>query len=134
MVKSMYNFKEFYDVGEELAEKEDEAHIQSAINRDYYALFGESRKYLVEVRKKTHLKTKKKIHGKVCNALLSSKDPTEKYIGQLLLKSMNRRGFADYNWKNKDYDYFKKSLSKIQEYCQKGLESLDYLNQKYNEN
>ena len=53
MVKAMYDFKEFYDVGEELSQKDDEAHIRSAINRDYYALFGESRRYLVEVRKKT---------------------------------------------------------------------------------
>ena len=41
----MYNFEEFYEIGEELSQYEDEAHIRSTINRDYYALFGESRKY-----------------------------------------------------------------------------------------
>ncbi len=36
----MYDYNEFYEIGEELAQKDDEAHIQSAINRDYYALLA----------------------------------------------------------------------------------------------
>ena len=134
MVKAMYDFKEFYDVGEELSQKDDEAHIRSAINRDYYALFGESRRYLVEVRKKKHLKTKKGIHGKVCNALISSRDPTENYIGELLLDLMKIRGFADYDWKNKNMTYFKKVFQKLQKDVHDGLESLEYLTKKYKNN
>ena len=132
MVKAMYDFKEFYDVGEELSQKDDETHIRSAINRDYYALFGESRKYLVEVRKKEYLKSKNRIHGKVCDALRFSKDPTEKYIGDILYNLIEIRGFADYDWKTKDFEYFQKVLPRIKEDVKKGLESLEYLKNKYN--
>lgn len=54
----MYDFEEFYEIGKELSAIDDESHIRSAINRNYYALFGESRKYLVEIRKKKILKQK----------------------------------------------------------------------------
>lgn len=128
----MYNFEEFYEIGEELNQKDDEAHIRSAINRDYYALFGESRKYLVEVRGKTYLKTKIGIHTKVCNALRYSKDSTENYIGDILFNLIEIRGFADYDWKEKDFRYFKKVLPGIKEDVKKGLESLEYLKDKYN--
>ena len=130
----MYNFEEFYEIGEELAQSDDEAHIRSAINRNYYALFGESRRYLVEVKGKKYIKTKKGIHGKVCNALLASKDPTEEYIGELLLDLMKIRGFADYDWKNKDINYFKKVLPKLKKDVCDGLKSLKYLNRKYKKN
>lgn len=80
----MYDFGEFFQIGEELSQKNDEAHIRSAINRDYYALFGESRKYLVEIRGKKYLTSKNGIHTKVCNALMFSKDSTEKYVGNIL--------------------------------------------------
>lgn len=62
---------------------------------------------------------------------MNSKDPTEEYIGKLLQKSMKHRGFADYDWKEHDYTYFKISLSKIKEYSEKGLASIEYLNRKY---
>lgn len=131
MVKAMYDFKEFYDVGEELAQTGDEAHIRSAINRDYYALFGESRKYLVEVRKKKYLTTKKGIHGKVCNTLLASSDPTEKYLGKMLFKLIPIRGQVDYDWKNYNFEDIKNAFPQIQNEVKKGLESLEYLNDKY---
>ncbi len=132
MVTAMYDFKEFYDVGEELSQKEDESHIRSAINRDYYALFGESRKYLVEVRKKEYLKSKLGIHTKVCDTLRYSKDITEKYIGDILYNLIEIRGFADYDWKSKDCEYFQKILPGLKEDVKKGLESLEYLKNKYN--
>lgn len=128
----MYNFEEFYEIGEELSQKDDEAHVRSAINRDYYALFGESRTYLVEIRGKVYLTTKKGIHGKVCNALMSSPDPTERYVGDILLNLIEIRGFADYDWKEKDINYFKKVLPRIKEDVKNGLESLEYLKNKYN--
>lgn len=128
----MYDFEEFFHIGEELSEKSDESHIRSAINRDYYALFGELRRYLVEIKGKKHLKTKKGIHGKVCNALIQSKDPTEKYIGDILLNLIEIRGFADYDWKEKDFKYFKKVFPQLKEDVKKGLESLEYLKNKYN--
>lgn len=128
----MYNFEEFYEIGEELAQKDTEAHIRSAINRDYYALFGESRKYLVEVRGKKYLKTKIGIHTKVCNTLRYSKDSTENYVGDILFNLMEIRGFADYDWKEKDFDYFKKVFPRIKEDVKKGLESLEYLKDNYN--
>lgn len=109
----MYDFEEFYAIGEELSQTDDEAHVRSAINRDYYALFGESRKYLVEVRGKKYLTTKIGIHTKVSNALINSDDSTEKYVGKLLQKSKKRKEFADYDWKEYDYEYYKQSLSKV---------------------
>lgn len=60
----MYNFEEFYKIGKELSQREDEAHLRSAINRDYYSLFGESRRYLVEVKGKNILKLKKEFMEK----------------------------------------------------------------------
>lgn len=128
----MYDFKEFFDIGKELSKMDDEAHIRSAINRNYYALFGESRKYLVEIRKKKYLKTKNGIHGKVCNTLMYSNDLTENYLGNILFNLIEIRGFADYDWKDKDYNYFKKVLPGIKEDVKKGLESIEYLKDKYN--
>lgn len=127
----MYDFKEFYNIGEELSRSNDEAHIRSAINREYYALFGESRKYLVEVRGKKYLKTKKGIHKKVCDTLRFSKDTTEKYIGNILYNLKKVRGFADYDWDEKDTKYFKKMLIQTQKEVPNGLTSLEYLNNKY---
>ena len=132
MVKTMYDFKEFFDIGKDLSKMDDEAHIRSAINRNYYALFGESRKYLVEIRKKKYLKTKNGIHGKVCNTLMYSNDLTENYLGNILFNLIEIRGFADYDWKDKDYNYFKKVLPGIKEDVKKGLESIEYLKDKYN--
>ena len=125
-------FKLVFDIGKELSKMDDEAHIRSAINRNYYALFGESRKYLVEIRKKKYLKTKNGIHGKVCNTLMYSNDLTENYLGNILFNLIEIRGFADYDWKDKDYNYFKKVLPGIKEDVKKGLESIEYLKDKYN--
>lgn len=129
--EKMYDFKEFYGIGEELSQTNDEAHIRSAINRDYYALFGESRKYLVEVRGKKYLTTRNGVHTKVCNALRFSKDPSEKYVGDILFNLKKVRGHADYDWNEKNIDYFKKSLFQTRNDVQNGLESLEYLNRKY---
>ena len=134
MVNAMYDFKEFYDVGCELSLTDDEAHIRSAINRNYYALFGESRRYLVEVKRKNYLKTKIGIHTKVCNELMRSNDPTENYVGNLLFKLKAARGYADYDWNEKNIDYFRKTLLKIQKDVPNGLESLGFLNRKYSKN
>ena len=134
MVKKLYDFEEFYKIGEELSKIDDEAHARSSINRDYYALFGESRRYLVEVRGKKYLKSKKRIHKKVCDALRFSRDPTEEYIGKILYMLKTARGFADYDWNEKDVDYFKEMLIQAQKEVPNGLESLKYLNNKYNNN
>ena len=128
----MYDFEEFYQIGEELSLTNDESHIRSAINRNYYALFGESRKYLVEIRKKDNLKTKTGIHTKVCNTLRYSKDPTEQYIGDILFNLIEIRGYADYDWKEKDFKYFKKVFPKLKKDVKNGLQSLNYLKNKYN--
>ena len=130
----MYNFEEFYKIGEELSKIEDKAHLRSATNRNYYSLFGESRRYLVEVKGKKYLETKKGIHGKVCNALINSNDSTENYIGKILLKLIPIRGIADYDWKEKDFKYFKKIFPKVQKDVEKGLQSLEYLNNKIKNN
>lgn len=128
----MYDFEEFYKIVEELSQIEDEAHLRSAINRDYYSLFGESRRYLVEVKGKKYLETKIAIHTKVCDTLRYSDDPTEKYIGDILFSLIEIRGFADYDWKEKDFKYFKKLFPKVKENVKNGLESLEYLKNKYN--
>lgn len=130
----MYDFKEFYQLGEELAQTNDEVHIRTTINRDYYALFGESRRYLVEIRGKKYLKSKKRIHGKVCNTLMNSNDSTEEYIGKILFKLIPIRGSADYDWKDYDLEHFKTSLPIIRKKVKEGLESLEYLNEKYKNN
>ena len=130
----MYDFEEFFKIGEELSNTYDEAHVRSAINRDYYALFGESRKYLVEVRNKKYLKTKKGIHGKVCNALINSKDSTEEFIGNLLFKLIPLRGLADYDWEDGNYEYFKRIFPQVRICVKNGLESIEYLNNKYKDN
>lgn len=130
----MFDFEKFHNIGEELYKTDDEAHIRSALNRDYYSLFGESRKYLVEVRKKKYLKSKKGIHTKVCNALRNSKDPTENYIGDILNYLKNVRGFADYDWDKKDKSYFKNILNQSPKDVSDGLESLEYLNNKHKNN
>lgn len=59
--------------------------------------------YLVEVKRKNYLKTKIGIHTKVCNELMRSNDPTENYVGNLLLKLKAARGYADYDWNEKKH-------------------------------
>lgn len=130
----MYDFEEFYEIGKGLSAIDDESHIRSAINRNYYALFGESRKYLVEIRKKENLKTKIGIHSKVCDTLRKSKDPTEKYIGDMLHYLKKARSFADYDWNEKDISYFKNILNLSKKDVPDGLESLEYLIEKYSNN
>lgn len=128
----MYDFEEFYKIGEELSKTDDESHIRSAINRKYYSLFGKSRTYLIENENKNYLKTKIGIHTKVCDALRYSDDPTEKYIGDILFSLIEIRWFADYDWKEKDFKYFKKIFPIVKENVKNGLESLEYLKNKYN--
>ena len=130
----MYNFEDFFLIGEELSKTDDESHAHPATNRDYYALFGESRKYLIEIRGKKYLKSKNRIHKKVCDALRFSKDSTEEYVGKILYILKTARGFADYDWNEKETAYFKEILIQAQKEVPNGLESLKYLKNKYKSN
>lgn len=56
----------------------------------------------------------------------------KKYIGDILFNLIEIRGIADYDWKEKDFNYFKKVFPKIKADVQKGLESLEFLKNKYN--
>ena len=58
----------------------------------------------------------------------------ENYIGKILLKLIPIRGIADYDWKEKDFKYFKKIFPKVQKDVEKGLQSLEYLNNKTKNN
>ncbi|WP_406535401.1 hypothetical protein [Methanobrevibacter sp.] len=51
----MFEWSDFCDVADELANNSKEAYIRSSIDRYYYSLFGSSREYLIKQREKYFL-------------------------------------------------------------------------------
>ncbi len=123
-----FEWVNFQRIADELADKDDEAAIRSAISRYYYAVFCSARLYLIECKDKHYLAENKNsnVHRDVRNILGSSEDNTEAKIGETLDSLRVLRNDADYDWK-KDKTYFKKEILKIKKKSHDSLDSIEYL-------
>ena len=108
----MFDFSDYYDVGEYLVLINNEAHIRSGISRYYYSGFGYARLYLINEMNEYEYISRHEIHKRVCERLMESKNDTESSIGEKLNELRIIRNEADYDWKL-DRDYFLKKLSSV---------------------
>ena len=105
-----FNWANFQTIADELAKRDDETAIRSAISRYYYAVFGSARLYLIDYKNRQSLANKtSNVHRDVKNILEYSPDETESEIGENLNKMRKLRNDTDYDWK-KDKRYFKKEI------------------------
>ena len=107
----MFDFSKFCEIGDILAQIDDEAYIRSAIGRYYYSILCCARIYLVEIKNEYEFRSKHNIHRKICDYLMSSKNDTEQSIGEILDELREIRGYADYDWENKNYVFFASQLN-----------------------
>ena len=109
----MFDFARFFDVAENLVRKGDEANVRSGISRYYYSGFGPVRKYLIEEMNEIEFKRGFKIHKRIIDRLIFSKDNTEVSIGEKLIELKELRNNADYDW-DLDLNYFNEHLNDVQ--------------------
>ena len=122
-----FNWANFQTIADELAKRDDETAIRSAISRYYYAVFGSARLYLIDYKNRQSLANKtSNVHRDVKNILEYSPDETESEIGENLNKMRKLRNDADYDWK-KDKRYFKKEIKGIKKKSHDCLNSIEYL-------
>ena len=109
-----FDWHEFYNLADELSQKDDEASIRSAISRYYYSAFCSARYYLVEIKGEVEFLQRKGIHKKVYTHLKDSNDDNEAELGELLEILFEKRNNADYDWNNLNIDTFKSDLPIVQ--------------------
>lgn len=114
-----FNWSNFQTIADELAKRDDETAIRSAISRYYYAVFGYARLYLIDYKNRQSL-------ADVKNILEYSPVETESEIGENLNEMRKLRNDADYDWK-KDKRYFKKEIKWIKKKSHDCLNSIEYL-------
>lgn len=109
----MFDFSNYYDVGDYLANISEEAYIRSGISRYYYSGFCSVRNYLVETMGETEFNNGYNIHKRICDRLIDSEDDTEVSIGEKLGDLKELRNYADYDW-SIDFDFFMVNLISVQ--------------------
>ena len=103
-----FDWRDFFNLAEELSNRNDEACIRSAISRYYYSAFFSARYYLVEIKGENQFLTRRRIHTKLYEYLKNSDDDNEAELGELLEILFEKRNCADYDWQNTNKDYFSK--------------------------
>ena len=92
----MFDWSEFLDVAEELAQRTgDEAALRTAIGRAYYAAFGLARDHLV--RSGVRIPQAGAAHPIVWRRFHASPDRAQRRIANLGGQLRKRRGWADYD-------------------------------------
>lgn len=126
-----FDWELFSNVGDDLSQENDEAHIRSAINRYYYAVFGSARYYLAEYMYEESYLHVSRAHSKVCDRLKSSHDDNESALGELLENLMEKRVAADYlidkDGEDLNDEYFIKELPMVQSLTKEALLHLSVL-------
>lgn len=122
----MFDFSNYFDVGEYLVLINNEGNIRSGISRYYYSGFGYARLYLINTLNEYEFVSGYEIHRKVCERLMNSKNPTEASIGEKLNELRIIRNDADYDW-NLGIDYFNRKLASVQKKCLEIIEQIDSL-------
>ena len=123
----MFDFRKVSDVANYLAQMDGEEYDRSAISRYYYSLFGCVRMYLVLILGEANFEYGKDIHRRICNRLIDSDDSTEHSLGKTLEKLRQLRNMSDYDWVNKDSDFFKNKLEFVRKESKMGLEQVNSL-------
>lgn len=126
-----FDWELFSNVGDDLSQINDEAHIRSAISRYYYAVFGSARYYLAEYMYEESFLHVSQAHSKVCTRLKSSHDDNESALGELLENLMEKRVDADYLINKDDEvlneEYFIRELPMVQSLTREALLHLSAL-------
>ncbi len=90
-----FDWREFFTVAEELAERDEERDKRTAVGRAYYAAFGTARSHL-ESSGVTFAKGSG-VHGAVWGHLSKSSDPVERQLGATGNRLRVTRNRADYD-------------------------------------
>ena len=125
-VRTIFDWLDFKEVGDELSKNENEAFIRSAITRYYYAIFSAVREYLIYFKHQYQFINNWKIHERVWKFLLSSNDNNENEVGEFLSNLRHVRNSADYD-KEHDYDYFVDKLIEVHNEIGDVVNSIRYL-------
>ena len=125
-MRTIFDWLEFKDIADELSQNLKESYIRSAIIMYYYAIFSAIREYLVKIKKQYQFLDNYKIHEKVWNFLMDSKDYNENEVGVFLSKVRHVRNSANYD---KEYDcyYFLDKLNEIHIVIEIIVDSIKYL-------
>ena len=123
----MFDFRKVFNVANYLSHFGGEEYSRSAISRYYYSLFGCARLYLILIMNEYEFGKGYNVHKRICNRLKNSDDPTECSLGKRLEKLKELRNLADYDWNEKDKEFFRKNLNYAKNETQRGLEQLDTL-------
>ncbi len=122
-----FDWRDFFNLAEELSNRNDEACIRSAISRYYYSAFCSARYYLVEIKGENQFLTRRRIHTKLYEYLKNSDDDNEAELGELLEILFEKRNCADYDWQNTNKDYFSKQLPFVQNEIKKAFLNINAL-------
>lgn len=123
----MFDFSRFLDVGDVLAQVDDEAYVRSAIGRYYYAIFCSVCVYLVEIMNENEFNDNYNVHQRIYNRLVKSGNNTESSVGEKLNDLRKNRNEADYDWKNNDFQYFKDKLDQSKKESKFAIEQVESL-------
>ena len=111
-MRTLFDWLEFKDVGDELSLNAAESYVRGAITMYYYAIFSAIREYLVKIKKQYQFLNNKDIHRRVWEYLVSTNDYNENEVGEFLSNTRSVRNLANYD-KEHDYDYFIDKLDEI---------------------
>lgn len=111
-MRTIFDWLEFKDVGDELSLNAAESYVRGAITMYYYAIFSAIREYLVKIKKQYQFLNNKDIHRRVWEYLVSTNDYNENEVGEFLSNTRSVRNLANYD-KEHDYDYFIDKLDEI---------------------
>lgn len=125
----MHDFRRVMDVADYLSQMEGEEYNRSAISRYYYSVFGCTRLYLILILKEYEFCYRNDIHKRICERLANSNDDTEKSLGNSLDKLRELRNLADYDWYEKDAEFFMDNLHYVRSESLFGIEQLESLKQ-----
>lgn len=123
----MFDFRKVRKVANLLAKIDGEEYNRSAIIRYYYSLFCCVRLYLIIVMGETNFSKGKHVHSRICDRLKESNDSTEYSLGKRLEKLRDLRNLADYDWYEKDSEYFRINVNFARKESEIGLQQVEIL-------
>lgn len=123
----MFQWEEFREIANELLNNSQEAYLRCATSRNYYAVFGSTREYLIDIMHKYELEDGNNIHKRVYDELIKSHDMNEVHLAKCLNFLRIARNHADYDKFDECPKYFEEKLDKIIKKTNDAFESLEAL-------